>query len=548
MTDAYLLFLNADFVLSDGSYEGLIPHMLDGRRVLLAPSYCTVAERVAPLLNARWNAQTQALAIPPRELTAMILAHRHNTIRAKTINQDLVHFEYMDQSYWEVDADTLLGHQMPISLVAMRPERALNDLSSFWDWGIVYDFCPSQQLTVLGDSDDFLMLELREEDTHLNLIRLGPTTPKECAGRMTGYITPYQIDAGWHRLTLHSRTLPKSTAAAHERLQAFVDEQSRYLSLTPKDHRDHPDWIYHKEHLQKYHAEKVTTTQLAPERQSEPAAIEATQSAEDAVVRPELVLHPLSSGAADVANGWARRQLRRLSPPTAPWHPMYLAYRGVKRALRDIGLGKAGNILFVGDLGSPLARVIAGRPGTHFATSPSSARDANWDGALSCLPEFTTAVIELSRADLPHARKLYETAAERLVGDARIMFSWINTADAVDAGLEQELVALVLLPGRVVQTNFVSSAAAERAIRWVRATSAGGDSQGSIARAGTLLVAAGEALRATITHRFTRRGSVPSRTSLSVTLVVGREAFLQTTFSPSMTTESVETLREAASA
>src|SRR5262249_16683653 len=153
--------------------------------------------------------------------------HRHDTVRAKTINQQLVHFEYMDQCYWDVDADTLLGHQMPISLVAMRPEVALSDLSSFWDWGIAYDFCPSRRLTVFGDSDDLLMLELREEAAHQNLMRAGPTTPEAAAGRMLGYITQYQIDAGRFPLTLHSRDLPPGATSAHAALQRFVDELSR---------------------------------------------------------------------------------------------------------------------------------------------------------------------------------------------------------------------------------------------------------------------------------------------------------------------------------
>jgi hypothetical protein len=132
MTETYLLFLNADFVLANQSYKSLVPHMLRGEPALLAPSYCTVAEQVTPILAARVDPRTGMLAMPPRELATLVLEHRHNTIRAKTINQHLFHFEYMDQSYLQLDAHTLLGHQMPISLVAMRPEVALVDLSTFW--------------------------------------------------------------------------------------------------------------------------------------------------------------------------------------------------------------------------------------------------------------------------------------------------------------------------------------------------------------------------------------------------------------------------------
>jgi hypothetical protein len=264
MTETYILFLNADFVLADGSYRRVIPHLRRGHRVLLAPSYCTIAEQVAPLLAEQRDPETQILAIPPRVMARTILQRRHNTIRAKTINQDKLHFEYMDQAYWEVDDDTLLGHQMPVSLVAMRPEVVLADLNTFWDWGIVYEFCPSRQITVIGDSDEFLILELRDQVTHLDLVRPGPTTPKAAASRMTGYITQYQSDAGRFPLTLHAGALPDGIAEAHSSLQAFVDELISHFPSTPDDHRDHAQWRYHREHLRRYHEEKAPVCNPAP--------------------------------------------------------------------------------------------------------------------------------------------------------------------------------------------------------------------------------------------------------------------------------------------
>jgi hypothetical protein len=112
VTETYMLFLNADFVLADGSYERLIPHMEAGRRAILAPSYCAVEERVRPALRARAARNDGLIILPPREMAALILANRHNTIRAKTVNQDLFHFKYMDQFCWAFDEETLLAHQI----------------------------------------------------------------------------------------------------------------------------------------------------------------------------------------------------------------------------------------------------------------------------------------------------------------------------------------------------------------------------------------------------------------------------------------------------
>jgi hypothetical protein len=229
-----------------------------------------------------------------------------------------MHFEYMDQAYWEFDDSTLLGHQMPVSLVAMRPEAALTDLNTFWDWGIVYEFCPSRQVTVIGDSDEFLMLELRDEGTHLDLIRPGPTTPKAAASRMTGYITQYQIDAGRLPLTLHARALPAGVAEAHALLQAFVDELISYFPSTPTDHRDHEQWRYHQEHLRRYHEEKA--------RAREPASPSAHLQAPDPAATSPAMATPIPETA-----GWMRKLLGGKAPQARLWHPLRLAYRDIAR-------------------------------------------------------------------------------------------------------------------------------------------------------------------------------------------------------------------------
>ena len=524
MTDTYLLFLNADFILADGSYERLIPHMLREEPVLLAPSYCTVAERVAPLLAARCNPRTHVLAIPPRELAAITLSHRHNTVRAKTINQQLVHFEYMDQAYWEVDAETLLGHQMPISLVAMRPEIALTDLSTFWDWGIVYDFCPSQRLKVLDDSDDFLMLELREEATHLNLMRVGPTTPQAAAARMLGYITQYQIDAGRQPLTLHSRDLPPATAAGQALLQRFVDEQIQYLTLKPKDHRNHPDWLYHQEHLRRYHDEKARAAQQPQPAAPEPAATlpaGAAPFASGAAILSDPVFYPLAARMPTPAT-WKRALVHRMAPPTRPWHPLYLGYRDAARALRR---AQAGNILFIGRPESLMGRLIDGLPGQHYGASPASVREPGWDNAVAGLPQFRIGVIELSRADLVDAPAIYKAVARRIGPDGMVILSWINSADTPsDPGIEQGLAALLLLHGAGAQVKFESSEAARRALRWARRALGQNGGAGRAARGGALLIAAAWSLIAALAHGRIRRPTPPSSACLSLTVLVEPEA------------------------
>src|SRR5262249_2328276 len=142
----------------------LLAHLSRGERIVASPSYCVTATAVTRLLSKWIDSNTGALAIPPRELARIAIDYRHNTIRSKTVNQHAFHIRYMDQFYWLLDENTLLGHQMPVAIVGMRPECHVAEPNSFWDHGLMKEFCPNAEVDVIGDSDDFLMIELRDKE------------------------------------------------------------------------------------------------------------------------------------------------------------------------------------------------------------------------------------------------------------------------------------------------------------------------------------------------------------------------------------------------
>jgi len=250
MTDTYLLFLNADFILADNSYRSLAAYMLNGERLIHAPSYCVNKHVVMPMLRARANIREGVLAITSREMARLILDHRHNTIRAKTVNQRLFRMHRYDQFYWQVDDNTLLGRQLPIALVCMKPERVVNELHTFWDYGVVSEFCPTAKPCVLGDSDQFLMLELRDAGTFRELFKLGWASFQEIADDLSSFATKDQRDHGRYTLILHDRDLPATLNAAQEELESFVGDVFRRLSPKSVPYLGHPFWTDHYNKLQ----------------------------------------------------------------------------------------------------------------------------------------------------------------------------------------------------------------------------------------------------------------------------------------------------------
>lgn len=241
MTETHLLFLNADFIVADGSYRRLAEKIKEGARLVVSPSYCMNLEGTVDALMHRRDREAGTLAMPPRELAGLILDNRHNTIRAKTVNQQLFRIHRYDQLYWYVDERTLLCRQMPIAVIYMRPERVLTEMPTFWDYGVISEYCPDATPVVLGDSDDFLMAELRSQGTFRELLGLGWPTVEEIAEDLSSFTTQDHRDYGRYPLRLHAGAAPPNIAAAEREFATFSDRI--YAAMKPPiDYRDHPFW------------------------------------------------------------------------------------------------------------------------------------------------------------------------------------------------------------------------------------------------------------------------------------------------------------------
>ena len=239
------MFVHADFILADGCYRGLIPHLLAGERLIFSPSYCVEAESVRPVLASAKNSDGTVLSVPPRQMARLILDHRHLSIRGKTVNQKLFSLDYIEQFYWYVDSETLLAQQFPAALIAMKPEVWLSELQSYWDYGVIADFCPNMAFSTLNDSDDYVMLELRERENPKGVLSFGWPTPERIASRLLAVVTDYTAAIGKEIFVVHcGEVLPRANSAKHS-LQAFVSSVLACLPHPLPSHLDHIQWKTH---------------------------------------------------------------------------------------------------------------------------------------------------------------------------------------------------------------------------------------------------------------------------------------------------------------
>ncbi|TMJ92056.1 MAG: hypothetical protein E6G76_01540 [Alphaproteobacteria bacterium] len=240
VTETFLLFLNADFIIADGSYRRLGELMREGKRVIHAPSFRVVLEEVWPQLEARVDAESAVLAVKPREMARLALTHKHLTVKARTVNQRLYHQWCMDQFYWYVDEETLIGYQWPIALVAIKPERAVTEPVLVWDFGYLPEAAPTLEPYVLTDSDEFFMIEPQKGVTGEELVRPGGISIDDIAKFLSDWTTHEQRRCGRELLTIHAGELPADLDGVIAESRRYMNEIARRLSPEPQPHVAHP--------------------------------------------------------------------------------------------------------------------------------------------------------------------------------------------------------------------------------------------------------------------------------------------------------------------
>lgn len=241
--DVNLLFLNVDFILAEDCYLGVLEALDNGERLIHAPSYCAIEEEVRPILESRLDSLGTTLAIRHRDLARLLLDHPHTTVRAKTLNQRAWSLDRTEQFYHRIGDSGMVGRQLPPAIVCLRPTALPDRANTFWDYGIPSELCPGIEPTVLGDTDTFMMLELRATRTYRDQAKLGWPTEEEIADDLASFATFDQIRFAKFPLLLRAEEMNQSDIDACERiLDAFVSRVESLLPSPPRSHIDHPFW------------------------------------------------------------------------------------------------------------------------------------------------------------------------------------------------------------------------------------------------------------------------------------------------------------------
>ncbi|HEV8694164.1 MAG TPA: hypothetical protein VGQ93_08295, partial [Lysobacter sp.] len=242
MMDTYFVFMNADFVVSNGAFETLLRHIRSGARAIVAPSLRSIAEETLPLLN-KMRDQAGTLTAPPRNLVAMALEHLHPTAAANVIGPNISHNAATNQFFWWVDNHTLLGHFFLLFMFCIRPERVLTRIDGFCDYAFVPELCPSGNVTVLDDSDQCFLLEVQAHKQEGNYLQFGSCDLKTVARHLSIWTTAHHRRYSRIPVLMHTDDRTDAVDRVIRDAGAFMDQIRRAMTPEPQSPTNHPYWI-----------------------------------------------------------------------------------------------------------------------------------------------------------------------------------------------------------------------------------------------------------------------------------------------------------------
>ena len=159
------------------------------QRGVLAGNFQVVAEDVMPALRQRADPVSGAVALTPRQLLSLGLSHMHGSTALDVVGNAVGHQRDQNRLFWRVDRNTLIGRFYLLHMIAIRPERTEFEISSACDYSFIPELCPSNNVVVLTDSDDYLMVEMHARASMPRSLAWGHVEPGDLGQRLSEWTT-----------------------------------------------------------------------------------------------------------------------------------------------------------------------------------------------------------------------------------------------------------------------------------------------------------------------------------------------------------------------
>jgi hypothetical protein len=242
MLDTCFFFLVSDYIMSNGSLMHVLEHMQQGSSGVLVGNFQVALEDALPWLREQFDAVAGSAVFHPRDLLKWAFSHLHPTAVANTVNFIVNHNKHTNRLFWRVDGNTLVGRFFLMHMLCIRPERTDFMVGSSCDYSFVPEMCPSDNVSVITDSDDYLVIEMQPREHETKFLQSGPLKPRVLAKTLSEWTTARHRENSRYSVIFHSEEIPSNIKDTIAQADEFLAEVSQYISKHPKPHRGHPYW------------------------------------------------------------------------------------------------------------------------------------------------------------------------------------------------------------------------------------------------------------------------------------------------------------------
>ena len=401
MLDTCFIFLVSDYLVADGALANVLTRIQAGASGVLACNFQIVAEDAVPFLRHRIDPTRIEISLAPRELLRWALGHLHSATAANIVNFKLTHNEHANRLFWRVDENTLIGRPYLMHMIGIRPEVTDFIVGSSCDYSFIPELCPSNNVVVITDSDDYLVVEMQPRDHEKNDLRLGPFDPKHLASTLAEWTTARHRENVRFTLLYHAADIPIGTAQVAEEADAFIDCVTRNLTSAPQPYRMHPYWI----------------GAIAAHRSATGQTLSSSDQSGGIVA--------LQSGGI-VALLWRIRIALLGTPPgVRPWHPFWPDYRLLLNVLQKL-LAENCQLVIVSDTPHIYARWLARAPTQAVSIESSHLLSLSRAQYMPLVGKFDACLLVLTEDDLKRGNTFLEWSGPLLKQDGRVFVFTIN--------------------------------------------------------------------------------------------------------------------------
>jgi putative glycosyltransferase (TIGR04372 family) len=241
-TGINFIFMNADFILADGTLATVARRLEAGAKAVMTASPRAIAEEVGPIVAKLPADDDGSITLKPRQAVKMVLSAPHPMVFAKQPDRQVIHTTVPNQYFWFVDPNTLLARSFLMFMLAVRPKRAHYRATSYCDYSLISDLVDEDDISVIDDSDDGFILELQSGNQEIDTVRLGALKESDAIQHLGEWTTAHHRSIAQYDLVFHSGPLPDQLPQARKAARAFINRLLAALP-SPIDPHAHPYWI-----------------------------------------------------------------------------------------------------------------------------------------------------------------------------------------------------------------------------------------------------------------------------------------------------------------